>query len=117
MSIDDAIFGTSCDPHYDGHYTDTLEYEDIMDTLDSYRIHHEVINPKGRLCYEKRDIILNPIYNEDVDTLMHEYMHIHMDRMGIETSERDIESMAQEYLNENYGARHCLETYLNIRQG
>lgn len=109
LSLEDSLFGTSINP--DIH---ELEYEDVADVLDNYKIDYKIINCKGRVSYFHDDIKLNPMYNEDADTLMHEFVHIYCDRyLNIHDMPEDIiENIAQAYLKSNPGARHFLDCYI-----
>jgi len=91
-----------------------LTCEDICDILDDYTIIYANLDAKGDVTLNTQYLRINPIYNQDVETLMHEFSHIwHEKYLEIHDLPEDIiEYRAQEKLKTIYT---CLENYLQER--
>lgn len=94
-----------------------LTCSDITDILDQYTIKYtSILNVKGDVNLGTYIIRINPIYNQDEETLIHEFRHIY-DKMYLETEspEHIIEAESQQYLKDNPLCRSKLELYLESR--
>ena len=77
------------------------------------------MNSRGLIQYDTRQVYLNPMYNDDIDTLMHEIVHYQKDiymNNGDCFSEDDIEEIAQDFLRNEKDLRQYLEVKLDAYQ-
>ena len=91
-----------------------LNCSDITDILDGYTIRYASLhNVKGHVNLSSKIIRLNPLYNQDVETLIHEFAHIYYESfIGISLSEHLIEYESQKYLIDNPSCYGVLENYI-----
>ena len=95
---------------------DNLEYEEIMEILDGYNIKYASLRGKGDVDFGLEEIRIDPRYNDDIGTLMHEFAHIYYEELlELETPEDIIERESQRYLKNNPSAYHCFSCYLEDR--
>ena len=94
-----------------------LSYTDITNILEGYKIKYASMpNVKGDVNLETLLIRINPIYNQDVATLVHEFVHIYYEKhIGIHLHEELVEQTTIRYLNKNNGIFKVLNDYLDIR--
>ena len=93
-----------------------LEYEEIMEILDEYKIKYTSLNCKGDVDFGLEEIRINPVYNQDVQTLFHEFAHIYYeDLLEQELTEDIIEYESQNYLKNNKSAYKVFDCYLESR--
>ena len=76
---------------------DFFTYSNMYDV--SYRI---MEGSKGRINFNARKIWINPHYNEDAMTYIHEILHHHFEKeIGEPTSEEGIELLAEMFYAKN----------------
>ena len=93
-----------------------LEYEDIIEILDGYKIKYKSLHCKGDVDFGLEEIIINPVYNQDVQTLFHEFAHIYYEEL-LEQSlpESIIERESQRYIYDNPSTLKVFDCYLESR--
>lgn len=94
-----------------------IEYEEISDILDEYNIKFtSMIDCKGDVSMSLYEIRINPIYNQDIETLMHEFAHIfYEDYLRLHLNEDMIEKVSQKYVKDNPSIKHYLNCYIENR--
>lgn len=93
-----------------------LSLEEIVEILDKYKITYKSLLVKGDVDFGLEEIRINPVYNQDVQTLMHEFAHIYYEGiLGLELSEDTIEYESQQYLINHPCSISFFENYLELR--
>ena len=93
-----------------------LTCQEITDILDEYTINYRNLNVKGNVNLAYKTININPLYNQDISTLMHEFAHIYYETcVGIHNlAEEFIEREARTKLQDTKLYK-CLDDYLYKR--
>jgi len=92
-----------------------LEYEEIIEILNGYNIKYKSLHCKGDVDLRFKEIRINPVYNQDIETLLHEFAHIYYKYLPWLTIEEYIESESQKYLKNNPSAYRVFDCYLKSR--
>ena len=95
-----------------------MDRDTIEEIITEYSVAYRVLDNgnKGLINYDTKNIYINPMYNEDADTLMHELYHHYYDNvLGVEAGEDIVEQQAQEALDNNPCLRCLLETYIEMQ--
>jgi hypothetical protein len=93
-----------------------LTCSDITDILSDYDIKYANISVKGDVDFYSQEIRINPVYNQDIETLAHEFYHIYyeIELEAPDIPEEIIESNALDLVRD-YKMYKCLEDYLYKR--
>ena len=87
-----------------------------MDILDTYKIKYKSLNCMGDVDFGLEEIRINPVYNRDIQTLIHEFAHIYYEDILEQTiPDSIIEKVSQEYLKNNPTAYRFLDDYLECK--
>lgn len=83
--------------------------ETLEQILSQYKIHYMDIDVLGRIMYNERRILINPYWNQDGKTLLHESIHHYFDiEKGIDVSEQEVE-----YFTEILYENPCIKKYVD----
>jgi hypothetical protein len=93
-----------------------LTCSDITDILDDYSIRYASTGNKGDVDLYSQEIRINPIFNQDIETLAHEFYHIYyeIELEAPNIPEDIIENNALELVSDKKMYK-CLEDYLDYR--
>lgn len=102
---------------------ESLDLIVIRSILSKYRVLYKVMyKKKGVIFYGSgsfyRKICLNPLFNDNDFTLMHEIVHHYLDKrlnIRLPLSEDYVESLTFSYLNQNPDVQRYLEYYISRR--
>lgn len=92
-----------------------LNLEDVINYAEEYEHRYfstiEEGLPKGKINFRTKEILYNPLYNEEGETLCHEIMHHHYDNvLGVHPSEQIVE---QEGLRLYKAYKKDIDVYVN----
>ena len=80
-----------------------LTLNEFLSYSDYYNISYKIIESKGLINYKFKTIYINPIWNEDGQTIVHELLHHYYDlELLIQTTENIVESMTFNIYKPNY---------------
>lgn len=93
-----------------------LTCSDITDILNQFEIKYSSLTSKGDVDLGLNLIRINPLYNQDVETLSHEFTHVWYEKcLGVHTmTEDEIEFESQELIKDKQ-MYECLDKYLYNR--
>lgn len=93
---------------------DSLSLIDLKDILSEYNIRYKVMRVKGRVVYPNKMIYLNPMFNEDEESIMHEVFHHYSDKVaGTYMPCEQIEDQAMKYLSTRLAAKRVIRDYID----
>jgi len=80
----------------------TMTIDDLFNYSNEYSASYLIMEDKGRINFRDKHIWINPCFNEEGMTYIHEMMHHHYDFMnGEHLSESMIESLAEDFYSEH----------------
>lgn len=93
-----------------------LGLEEIVEILDVYDIKYASLSGQGDVNLRSRVLRINPVYNDDVGTLLHEFAHIYYESiLGVSQVEEFIEYVSQQYIIDNPLSLDYFNRYLESR--
>ncbi len=93
-----------------------LYCREITEILNEYDIEYKNVRNMGEVDLSSYQIYINPKFNQDVETLAHEFGHIWYENIleMYDTPEDIIEKESQEMIKQKHIYK-CLEKYLDIK--
>lgn len=80
----------------------TFTIEDLFNYSNEYTVDYKIMEVKGRINFRDKHIWINPCFNEEAITYVHEMMHHHYDFLnGENLTESRIEELANEFYNDH----------------
>ena len=77
-----------------------VEIDEMLEYHNLYEVRYKIMDVRGRIVFKNNTIYLNPMFNQDAETYIHELFHHHYDYvLGESVPESEIEKMAQEFYN------------------
>jgi hypothetical protein len=92
-----------------------ISIDDLLNYANQYKVKYASVidDTKGRINYKFNTIEINPAYNDEIETLIHELLHHHYDNETcIEMGEHQIEYQTKQICAEKYN-RKKVKQYLN----
>lgn len=98
-----------------------MDYNTLFQILETFNIEYMPLDngAYGRINYDAYKIIINPIYNDDAKTLLHECLHYYYDNIlniGDSVTEYEVECKTQDMTFKDSNLEYILWCYLEDRK-